>query len=195
MAADESLRYMQQVKSAAEASAELARRMAAVGNWNRLQQAREQGFYADAALNLARAERAQVRARERLTRLMGLWGTQTQFQVPERLPDLPREANELANIEQRAMAERLDVQAAKAGIEQLARNLGLTRTTRFINVLEFGVVRNSSNELPTQRGYEISLELPLFDWSGARVAKAEAIYMQAVDRAAETAVNARSQVR
>ena len=186
---------MQQVKSAAEASAELARRMAAVGNWNRLQQAREQGFYADAALNLARAERAQVRARERLTRLMGLWGTQTQFQVPERLPDLPREANELANIEQRAMAERLDVQAAKAGIEQLARNLGLTRTTRFINVLEFGVVRNSSNELPTQRGYEISLELPLFDWSGARVAKAEAIYMQAVDRAAETAVNARSQVR
>jgi len=195
VAADESVRYMQQVKSAAEASAELARRMAAVGNWNRLQQAREQGFYADAALNLARAERAQVRARERLTRLMGLWGTQTQFQVPERLPDLPREANELANIEQRAMAERLDVQAAKAGIEQLARNLGLTRTTRFINVLEFGVVRNSSNELPTQRGYEISLELPLFDWSGARVAKAEAIYMQAVDRAAETAVNARSQVR
>jgi outer membrane protein TolC len=134
-------------------------------------------------------------ARERLTRLMGLWGTQTQFQLPERLPDLPGEANELPDIEQRAMAERLDVQAAKAGTVQLARNLGLTRTTRFINVLEFGVVRNSSNELPTQRGYEISLELPLFDWGGARVAKAEAIYMQSIDRAAETAVNARSQVR
>jgi len=195
LAADESVRYLQQVKSAAEASAELARRMASVGNWNKLQQAREQGFYADAALNLARAERARVVARERLTRLMGLWGTQAQFQLPERLPDLPRDANDLPDIEQRAMAERLDVQAAKAGAEQLARNLGLTRATRFINVLEFGVVRNSSNELPTQRGYEVSLELPLFDWGGARVAKAEAIYMQAVDRAAETAVNARSQVR
>jgi len=195
VAADESVRYMQQVKSAAEASAELARRMASVGNWSKLQQAREQGFYADAALNVARAERSQVAARERLTRLMGLWGTQTQFQLPERLPDLPREANELPDVEQRAMAERLDVQAAKVGTEQLARNLGLTRTTRFINVLEFGVVRNSSNELPTQRGYEVSLELPLFDWGGARVAKAEAIYMQAIDRAAETAVNARSQVR
>ncbi len=96
VAADESVRYLQQVKSAAEASAELARRMASVGNWNKLQQAREQGFYADAALNLARAERAQVAARERLTRLMGLWGTQTQFQLPERLPDLPREAERAA---------------------------------------------------------------------------------------------------
>jgi outer membrane protein TolC len=195
VAADESVRYLQQVKTAAEASAELARRMASVGNWNRLQQAREQGFYADAALNLARAERAKVAAREKLTRLMGLWGTEAQFQLPERLPDLTREASELPDIEQRAMAERLDVQAAKAGTEQLARNLGLTRTTRFVNVLELGVVRNSSNQLPTQRGYEVSLELPLFDWGGARVAKAEALYMQAIDRAAETAVNARSQVR
>jgi hypothetical protein len=35
-------------------------------------------------------------------------------------------------------------------------------------------VRNSSNEAPTQRGWEISFELPLFDWGGARVARAEA---------------------
>jgi outer membrane protein TolC len=37
--------------------------------------------------------------------------------------------------------------------------------------------------------------LPLFDWSGARVAKAEFLYMQGVDRAAEVAVNAQSDVR
>jgi outer membrane protein TolC len=56
-------------------------------------------------------------------------------------------------------------------------------------------VHNSSNEAPTQRGWEIGVELPLFDWGGARVARAEAIYMQAVDRAADTAVLARSEVR
>jgi hypothetical protein len=44
---------------AAEAGAELARRMAQAGNFNKLQQAREQAFYADAALNLARAEQQQ----------------------------------------------------------------------------------------------------------------------------------------
>src|SRR5690606_20874189 len=70
-----------------------------------------------------------------------------------------------------------------------------TRTTRFVNVLELGLVRNSSNEAPTQRGWEIEFELPLFDWSGARVAHAEAIYMQALDRAAQVAIDARSEVR
>lgn len=195
IAAEETGRYMLQVQTAAEAGAELARRQAQAGNWNKLQQAREQSFYADAALNLARAEQGRSAARERLTRLMGLWGTQTQFRLPERLPDLPKAPNDLPDIEQTAMAQRLDVQAAKLGTEQLAKNLGLTRATRFINVLEVGAVRNSYRDAPTERGYTISVELPLFDWGSARVAKAEATYMQAVNRAAETAINARSEVR
>lgn len=195
VAADETGRYMLQVQTAAEAGAELARRQTQAGNWNKLQQAREQSFYADAALNLARAEQGRGAARERLTRLMGLWGQQTQFRLPERLPDLPKAPNDLPDIEQTAMARRLDVQAAKLGTEQLAQNLGLTRATRFVNVLEVGVVRNSYRDAPSERGYTISVELPLFDWGDARVAKAEATYMQAVNRAAETAINARSEVR
>ena len=195
VAAGETVGYMQQVRQAAEAGAELGRRMAQAGNWNKITQAREQSFYADAALNLVRAERAQLAARERLTRLMGLWAMQTAFTLPARLPELPAAAQDLPGVEQTALAQRLDVQAARLGAEQTAKNLGLTRTTRFINVLELGVVHNNSNEKPIQRGYELRFELPLFDWSGARVARAEAIYMQAVNRAAEAAVNARSEVR
>jgi outer membrane protein TolC len=195
VAADEGVRYMLLVQQAAEAGAELARRMAQVGNWNKLQQAREQGFYADAALSLARAEQAQRAARERLVRWMGLWGSQLAFRLPDRLPDLPAAPQDLPNIEQTAMLQRLDVQAAKAGAEQMAQNLGLAKATRFINVLELGALRTRSNELPVKRGYEVSLELPLFDWGDARVAKGEALYMQAVERAAEAAINARSEVR
>jgi outer membrane protein TolC len=195
VAAEESLRYMRQVQEAADASAELARRMAQVGNFNKLQQMREQSFSADAAQNLARAQQARLSTREQLIRLLGLWGPQTQFQLPERLPDLPQAPLDQPDIEQVAMAQRIDVQAAKLGAEQTARNLGLTQATRFVNVLELGAVRNSSNEVPTQRGWEVSLELPLFDWGGARVARAEAVYMQAVHRAADTAINARSEVR
>ena len=195
LAAEEGVRYMRQVKQAAEASSELARRMEQVGNFNKLQRAREQVFYADAALNLARAEQAQRSTRERLTRLLGAWGMQTQFTLPERLPDLPKAVMELPDIERIALAQRLDVQAVRLAAEQTARNLGLTRATRFVNVLELGVSRNSSNEAPTQRGWEIGFELPLFDWGGARVARAEGVYMQAVHRAAETAINARSEVR
>ncbi len=195
VAARETVRYTRQVMQAAEASAELARRMAAAGNFNRLQQAREQSFYADAALNLARAEQAALAGRERLTRLLGLWGDQAAFSLPERLPDLPATPRELPDIERQAIAQRLDVQGARLAAEQTARNLGLTRTTRFVNVLEFGLVRNSSNEAPVQKGWEIGFEIPLFDWGTSRVVKAESIYLQAAHRAAETAINARSEVR
>jgi outer membrane protein TolC len=195
LAAEETVRFMSQVKQAAEAGAELARRMQQVGNFTKLQRAREQAFHADATLNLVRAEQAQRSTRERLTRLLGVWGEQAAFRLPERLPDLPKAADERPDIERVAMAQRLDVQAAKLAAEQTAQNLGLTKTTRFINVLELGVMRNASNQASTQRGWEIGVELPLFDWGEARAARAQALYMQAMDRAAETAINARSEVR
>ncbi len=195
VAGDETVRFTRKVMQAAEASAELARRMEQVGNFSKLQRAREQAFYADAAVNLARAEQLQRANRERLTRLLGLWGEQARFTLPQRLPDLPVRADELPDVERIAITQRLDVQGAKLMAEQTARNLGLTRATRFINVLEVGAVRNSSNEVATQRGWEVGVELPMFDWGDARVARSEAVYMQAVNRAAETAINARSEVR
>ncbi|MBZ9664784.1 TolC family protein [Pseudomonas sp. LMG 31766] len=195
VAAEESAVYARQVLDAAEVGGELARRMAAVGNFSKLQQVEQQAFYAEAGIGLLQAEQARVRSRERLTRLLGLWGEQLDYRLPERLPALPKSADQLPDVERLAMSQRQDIQAVRLDAERLAQNLGLTRTTRFINVLELGVVNNRSNEEPTQRGYEISVELPLFDWSGARVARAEAQYRQALNRAAETAINARSQVR
>lgn len=195
VAAEESLGFMRQVMDSAEIGAELARRLAAVGNYSKLQQAQEQSFYAEAGLALIRAEQARLQSREQLTRLMGLWGEQIAYRLPERLPELPAEVEQLPDVERQAMGQRLDIQAMRLDAERLAKNLGLSKATRFINVLELGVVSNKSNEEPTQRGYEISVELPLFDWSGARVAKAEAQYRQMLNRAAETAINARSQVR
>ena len=98
-------------------------------------------------------------------------------------------------IEQQAMDTRLDLQGMKLEADALAKSLGLTRATRFVNVLEFGFENNSSNEQPVQRGYEISFELPLFDWGQSRVVAAESRYRQALARAREAAVNARSEVR
>ena len=195
LAAEQTVRYQRQVQQAAEASATLARRMAQVGNFNALQRAREQVFQAEALLNLARAEQAQRASRERLIRLLGAWGDQTGFTLPERLPDLPADALELPDIEAVALAQRLDVQGARQAAAQTAASLGLTRDSRFINVLELGALSKTSNEAPPQRGWEISVELPLFDWGDARVARAEAVYVQAVHQAAETAINARSEVR
>ena len=195
VAAQESVRYRRQVMQAAEASAELARRMAQVGNFNKLQQAREQSFYADAAMGLVRAQQAQRATRERLARLLGVWGVGAEFRLPERLPDLPAQPRELPEIERMAIEQRLDVRDAKLRIEQTARNLGPTKAVRFVSVLEVGGKYSTFNDGPRETGWEIGIQIPIFDWGQARVAKAETVYMQAVDRAAETAINARSEVR
>jgi outer membrane protein TolC len=195
VAANESVKYFEQVKEAAETGAELARRMALAGNWGKLEQAREQLFYAEATAQLARAQSAAAAAREALTRLMGLWAEDLGYRLPERLNELPAGPLEAPNIEAEAMATRLDVQAARREVEALAESLGLTRATRFVNVLELSYLRNSEAPRPRQSGYEIELRLPIFDFGEARVAKAEAIYLQALNKAAHIAVNARSEVR
>jgi outer membrane protein TolC len=195
IAARESAKYAEQVKEAAEAGAGLARRMAAAGNFSKLDQAREQVFYAEATAYLARARQAALAERERLTQWMGLWGDDIAFQLPERLPELPPAPREIADVEAQALRQRLDVRGAMKEAEGIAASLALTRATGFISVLELGYQRNSASGLPRQTGYEIEIRLPIFDWGDARAARAEHVYMQAVNRAADTAVRARSEVR
>jgi len=195
VAAQEGVRYMSQVQEAAEAGAELARRMAAAGNFSKLDEAREQLFRAESAARLARVKQAGVAGRERLARVLGLSANDAVFALPERLPELPGVPREAAALEQSALERRLDVQAALKDAESTASALGLTRATAFVSVLEVGYQRNSESGQPRQTGYEIDVRLPLFDWGGARVARAEHTYMQAVNRAADITVRARSEVR
>ena len=193
--AGQTAQYMDRVGTAAEASAALATRMARVGNWSKLDQAREQAFYAETIAQEARARQHQVATREQLTRLLGLWGQDTVFRLPDRLPDLPKAATELTNLESQAISQRLDIQLAKRDAEATANGLGLTRATGFINVLDAGYANKSQTGQPRENGYAISLELPVFDWGSAKRAKAEALYMAALNRTADIAIRARSEVR
>ncbi len=195
VAAQETARYMAQVKEAAETSAELAHRMAAVGNFPKLTHAREQAFYAEATTQLAHARHNATAARERLSRLLGLWGEDLAFRLPDRLPDLPKEAREGGDLEAQAIAQRLDVQGARREAESVAQSLGLTKVTRFVNLAELGVVDKKETGEEKWKGWELEIGIPLFDFGGARVARAERQYMQSVNRALELAVQARSEVR
>jgi outer membrane protein TolC len=195
VAAAEAVRHAVRVKEAAEAGSELASRMAAAGNWSKLNQMREQVFRADAAAHLVRAMQSAQSARERLARLTGVSGGDPALQLPERLPDLPAAPREGGALEAQAMEQRLDVIAAKREAGWVAESLGLAKATRFINVLELGRARTKEGQDPFAYGYVVGVEIPIFDWGTARIARAEAVYMQAASRVAEVATNARSEVR
>lgn len=192
VAAQQGLRYQQQVADAAEAAHELAAQMARLGNISKLDAAREQFFYGQAQASLQQAQRLAAQDKESLARLLGL---APDFALPAQLPALPRQLDELNDVEQQALQQRLDVQAARTELEGLQASLGLTRATRWINVLDLGAVRTSESGKPPEIGYEISIEIPLFDWGEARVAKAESIYLQGAHRLAASILDARAQAR
>ena len=200
VAAQQTARYMRDVKESAEAGAELARRLARVGNWSRLNQAREQSFLADATAQLARSEQAAFSSREQLTRMMGLWGTQTNYRLPDRLPDLPGEARQIADVEAQAITQRLDVRSATMETAYVADSMGLVKASGFIDAFDVGFTRattfdNAAGTRDTRRGVEVELPLPIFDWGQARNARAQAVYMQSVARVREVGVLARSEAR
>jgi outer membrane protein TolC len=171
VAAQQTLQYAKQVYASAEASAELARRMQAVGNFNRLTRAREQAFYADAGTRLATATHQVTATREELVRLLGLDAQQAQMlKLPDRLPELPKQALDPQGIATFATRNRLDIRLAQSTLEASARAQGLNMVTSFTDI-ELAAMRNSTTdradgERTVGRGYEIAVRLPIFDWGG-----------------------------
>lgn len=171
VAAQQSLVYAQQVNDAAQASSELARRLQAAGNFSKLQRARQQAFYADAAMQWAAAQHASTSTREELVRLLGLTDSQAEvLRLPDRLPDMPKEPRAPAEVSKAASAGRLDIKLAQAGYEQQAKAQGLNVLTSLTDI-ELGVRRdtvfdNVAGTATPRRGYEVSVRLPIFDWGG-----------------------------
>ena len=200
VAAKQSAAYAADSKVAAEAAGELARRMASVGNWSKLNQARVQVALADATTAQARSENSAVLERERLIRVLGLWGQQTQFELPERLPDLPKSTRDATDIEAQALRQRLDVRAAIMQADAVGKSLGLTKAAGFINALDLKLVRESTldgdtGDVERKRMWELELPIPIFDWGSAANARAQGSYMQSVAALQQVAVAARSEAR
>ena len=196
VAAQQTFQYAQQVKATADASAEIARRMQAVGNFSKLQRAREQAFAADAVAQLARAGQAARSTREMLVRSLGLNERQAgALKLPERLPDLPSSPRDEGAVAKNAMEQRIDVRMARANLDFIAREQGLTNVTSFVNGLELGVKEDKETGRARQRGYDLSVPLPIFDFGDATRSRSQATYMAALNRTAQLTVEASSRVR
>jgi outer membrane protein TolC len=196
LAARDSLHYAWQVKDAAQTSAELAHRMQSAGNWNRLDQVRQQSFYTQALQQQSQAQASDATARAELRRLLAVADEASPMQLAARLPDLPQHLVEVPGQEQAALQNRIDLQLMRAEMDELARRLKLTKATRFVNVLDAGPtrVRNGTRNDPYENGYEVSFEVPIFDTGEARARGAEARYAQSVERFAQAALDARADV-
>jgi outer membrane protein TolC len=199
----ESVSYLNQAQAAADAASELAQKLGETGAFTKTGQAREHVFYAEIVGQAAEARLAARTAKEELTRLMGLWGPDVDYTVPNALPGLPKGAKAKRAIEVEALRNRVDLEVAKLELEALAKSYGLTKATRYVTDLELltgvEVEREESEEGGTETStspiLEVEFVIPIFDTGKARMRKAELAYMQAANRMAEKAVNIRSEAR
>lgn len=203
VAAFETASYLKRAKATSEAGSELARKLGETGALNKAGQAREHAFNAELAGQLARARLNAAKAKEDLTRLMGLWGTEVNYYVPDALPALPRFVGPVTNIEGKALQNRVDLRVAKLGLEAQAKAFGLTDQTRIVSDLEIvggaelerevGDAGDIEKSITPQ--VELEFAIPIYDTGLARMRKAELMYLQAANVLAEKAVNIRSEAR
>lgn len=205
VAANAQVAFYQEAKASADAASELFKRLGESGGVNKIDQAREFAFEAELTVQLAQARQQQSQERERLVRQLGLWGNDLKFRLGS-LPPLPR-LQSVKAIEAEALRKRIDIQIARAELDALAKSLGLANATRFVNDIDLLGRRtydrgrsidaegHVEREARRSRTLELEIDIPIYDFGQSKVALAEQTYMQAANRLAEKAVNARSEAR
>lgn len=178
-----------------EAAADIAKRQHDAGNITDLELQNQQAAYAQSRLDLARAQ-VQARAdRERLNRLLGLWGKQTVWQLAGELPSLPEKELPLENLESIAVSRRLDLGAARAEVVNVLSALKLKKSVRWIPAASIGVNAEHDLDHSWVVGPSLDLEVPLFDQGQPELARLSAEYRRAQRNFEALAVNVRSEVR
>ncbi len=185
------------VVQAAEVADDLAQRQFDAGNLAPFERDHVGTELDEARLELLHHEVELVAARETLNRTLGLWGDDIDWTLaPE---GAAGDASiDLAALERRAVAERLDVSAARVEVEAVQRAVELRRRG-VVSAVDVGV--EAGNEVGNDEGHEwvlgpsLSIELPLFNPGHADFARLRAQLRQADANLRAVAIRARSEVR
>jgi cobalt-zinc-cadmium efflux system outer membrane protein len=109
---------------------------------------------------------------------------------------LPVVEPSLEGLEPRALAERLDLGAARFGVDLVGRALALKRRTRFFPVgVEVGVNREEDLDGVRVTGPQLAIALPIFDTGAASIARLEAERRRAEHQLEQLTLEVRAEVR
>jgi cobalt-zinc-cadmium efflux system outer membrane protein len=195
-AAEQAREMRETVLTATGASLDLAERLRAAGNNRALDVSNERALHEQSRLDLAAAEADLVRARERMTALMGLWGERaSRWRAPARMPTPPEQQPPSADLERRAIAASLDLAILRRQAEIAARSAGIARPFGWLDDADVGVAAEREAGGDWSAGPSLAVPIPLFDQGQAAAAEAHARYRQARARAVALAVEIRSRVR
>ena len=194
-ARDQLLTRLRLIVDLNQTAAELAKRQHEAGTLNELGAINQQAIYDQSKADLAQTEAQLAADREHLTRLLGLWGDQTQWKIAAHLPPIPLREIPLEHLESLAIRQRLDLAASRAQLAAFAQLVGVKETYRYFASIDVGVDTEKSPDGQNVTGPTLDLQIPIFDQGQAQVAKAKAQLRQFQRRFEAMAVDARSEVR
>ena len=188
---------------ATEGSDDMADALYAAGNISRLDRLRERDLREQTKLQVAEAEMRVLERRERLNRLMGLWGPVTMsWQPTPRLADPPGPPGESItahDVERRAVESSLELQAAYREVARAARRLGFSTVEAVAPDVELGVAaegeRGEDGGREWSVGPLVGVPIPIFDQGQAAKARGRAEIRGLWDRYTALAIELRSAAR
>ena len=187
---------LQAVVEVNEAGVDLALRQHHAGNITDLELANQSALFQEAKLEWGKTE-SQARAdRERLNRVLGLWGANTAWKTGEELPAIPTTEIGLENLESLAITQRLDLAAAQQQVALAGRALALRTKTRYLPAsINLGLDTERGTDRQRVTGPTLAFEVPIFDHGQGAVARLQAQYRQAQWQTEALAIDIRSEVR
>jgi len=183
------------VAEATERSAETALRIHEAGNLKNLDLATEQASHAQAKIELAKAQSEATQSREKLNKLMGAFGVQTNWTIAARLPELPSGEISTSQLESRAIRQRLDLAAARQEFIAQARSLGIARADAILEHAEIGGHYEREPEGTLTIGPSVNVPIPIFNQGQPAFARTQAKLRQGQQRYLALAADIRSDVR
>jgi cobalt-zinc-cadmium efflux system outer membrane protein len=195
--ADQQLISQLRVVTEAQAGGlDLTQKLHEAGNVTDLTLLREQAQYSQRRIELATAETELRGHREKLNRLLGVWGSETMWKIAdEELPPVPETDVTIKGLEALAVGNRLDLAAARTRLESAVKSAGLEKTFRFIGSLDFGAAGEHDPDGANLAGPAFRLELPLFNQGQARIARSQSQLSIAAAKFEQLAIDIRSDVR
>ncbi len=195
LAARQLVGLFKQVEKSARASFEAAKALRKAGNTTVLEFETQQSQLTNVKLDLANAQALLLGAREKVNTALGLTGKQTRWTTASRLP-AAKGKRAAGNIEKQAVANSLDLEAARTRLITLAHQYGLKTATSIIPDLEVGFnIERDGAEKNWTRGGNIGVILPLFDQGQAKRKAAQMEIRRAQDMYWDIAVRVRSAAR
>lgn len=179
------------------AAAEFTRSLHDAGNVNDLDLVNQQAVFSQGQIDVTQARAQTLNDRETLNRLLGLDGARASaWTAAGSLPPIPGREPSAAALQARAVAQRLDLQAARAQVEAARQALLLRVGTRWVpGNITVGVDTERQPEGEYTTGPTLDLELPIFNQGQGEIATLKARYLQASQLWQGKVVDVRSEVR